>query len=723
MYRTALIQNQSEMAHYGHADCRDFFRELGYDAHLYTGGRTANVIRTFAESGGGIVIFHQLRLAQDNCSEFPFLPDDISILRFEERPRTESATAGVLQFGPAGQRNNCALYPNEIVLDQVLRHTIACQSLPGTYWHFVSAFSADHWDVLIEDNSSADHRRQLVLLTKDTTRFRVVISALPIDWQHHAALAKNLCVYAIEGSHPIAIIKDPTAHNDAFDYVLATVDATKLPHRVYLANSDHADFMRNIDNNVHSEFIFGPSVLNLPHALSDAIERKTRAGLVKTIHFDTPPVGRAIGSFSITGRERFARRLLSHIELRLVEELTRGYIDQSFWSTVESFDCLYDLGFRQFDYTLISPTLLGCCDAHDRDGSYDEVFAASCAFLWLRCLLLGVNHERTQKSLCWIRAHLSASPIRDKAQALSTFVRWELASPDELGQLKRLLQQIDGGRLSESDAIIFLQASLLLKDRGLVAHYSTMVLQRQHDGRWTDLDSTATATACLLRSIQFLKQDRIDTTLEQTIKSVIFSGIIQIRSALPKPDQRVTTRYPWPGKASTNLKCLRAWAYFDDFVDFPANELIDALTKLEVLSRIAVQGAQNISVLRSIIDERNRLLEDRSRLSIDHEKFQKEAEDAAVKLVEIEGSVLPRTRRQRNFFFIGLVVSVYLVAVLLFSIFWEEGTQARAVLRYAIVDLRYVHLYTMVLMFTVLRTPWDKIINKIMARRSEADSQ
>jgi len=36
MYTIALIQNQSEMVHYGYADARPLIKELNYETELYT---------------------------------------------------------------------------------------------------------------------------------------------------------------------------------------------------------------------------------------------------------------------------------------------------------------------------------------------------------------------------------------------------------------------------------------------------------------------------------------------------------------------------------------------------------------------------------------------------------------------------------------------------------------------------------------------------------------
>ena len=110
-YHVALVQNQTEMAHYGYADARPLLEERGYTVHHFTGSnildltaslgsqtlnavvvgsnalsdpdirremRTGSAIEGLSamlRNGGGILVFQQLKLAgiEDN---YLLLSDD-----------------------------------------------------------------------------------------------------------------------------------------------------------------------------------------------------------------------------------------------------------------------------------------------------------------------------------------------------------------------------------------------------------------------------------------------------------------------------------------------------------------------------------------------------------------------------------------------------------------------------------------------------------------------
>jgi hypothetical protein len=763
MYRVALVQNQSEMAHYSHADCRSFFTNIGYTPVLYTGENVADLaedlykqrldgiifssncfndkiirntvfgaptsskIRGYIERGGGVIIFHQLRLAQQRCAHLPFLPDEIANLSLMARPKGEPATTGRLEFGPAGQGNTCSLYPQELNIDDIERRNEKFQGLPGLYWHYVSASRFDHWDVLIEDKTIGEQARQLLLLTKDTIRFRVVVCALPADWQRVDTLVKNVCVYAIEGPHSIAIIKNNEFRSNAFEFFLESLHATKFPHRIYSTTSDQKEFIRNINNNIHSEFVFSPFVSEasiLPELMA-AIEEKTKSGLAKKIQFDTQ--AGIVRSFSVTGRERFSRRLLAYIELRVAEELTHGYIDESFWATVESLQCLKDIPFSQFDYASLGATLLELCDQHDRDGSYDEVIGASCALLWLRHYLLGNQNEATQNTARWIRARNQTAHHREQVLALSTLVECGLAESSERELLERILHWAEVPSLSETDLLVYLNASLLIGRNAFVQAFARGLVLKQQDGKWTDLDITATATNLLIVALRRIKDERsVEEPVEKEVRQSIFSGMIYLRSALPIGEARVPDRYPWEGKASASLKCLRAWTRFDEFIDFPVNELFDTLTKVETLSRIAIQGAQNISVLRSVIEERNRLLAQNKELAASSAtqlavqlECQRQVAENTESLEFLKTNLLPKVKRQRNFSLIAISIISYIMILIIYTLATDPQPTLTSVMYKVSIGSYAIHVGALAVLFSVVRVPWSRIVGWLMARNDE----
>ena len=124
MYNVALVQNQSEMSHYGYADARPMLKEFGYNLDPNSGLYTAqniddleadldkydavyfasnalndknirdvvlsesfkNSFTDFLKSGKGCLILHQLRMAQDDVT-LSFLPDLLSGFKPKDRKK------------------------------------------------------------------------------------------------------------------------------------------------------------------------------------------------------------------------------------------------------------------------------------------------------------------------------------------------------------------------------------------------------------------------------------------------------------------------------------------------------------------------------------------------------------------------------------------------------------------------------------------------------------
>ena len=151
MYIVALIQNQSEMAHYGYADARPLLNELGYKTVLYTADNiddflhdlsrkkfdaaifasnalndktirnttnTESFCRVFEDSladGLGLLCLHQLKLAQTTNSHLSFLPLPLNQIKPVVRPSDEKSAEGSIDFIRSSDNHITLLYPNRIV--------------------------------------------------------------------------------------------------------------------------------------------------------------------------------------------------------------------------------------------------------------------------------------------------------------------------------------------------------------------------------------------------------------------------------------------------------------------------------------------------------------------------------------------------------------------------------------------------------------------------------
>ena len=254
MWNIALVQNQSEMSHYGYADARPLIEELGYNVVLYTAQNiddlasnlqtfdaiiyasnafndktireeifTPEFIATFSkflEEGKGCLILHQLRLAQTKNTTLEFLPSPLKSVQPIERPKAEKSSDGELYPTALTKTDVCFLYPNEIDINQVKTQCLNYRSLRGLYWHYWAQVENSEWDILLYDIDANDIQRSLILSSKEAAPYRIILSSLTLDWQKQTKILQNILTYIIEGKHNTAILKDYKNTSVAFEYCI-----------------------------------------------------------------------------------------------------------------------------------------------------------------------------------------------------------------------------------------------------------------------------------------------------------------------------------------------------------------------------------------------------------------------------------------------------------------------------------------------------------------------
>ena len=193
MRKLALIQNQSEMAHYGYADCRPLFLEFGYQPVLYTaqnierlssdlssgefdsvvlGSNSLNDktirevvysesfatnLKSFLLSGNGLVVLHQLRIAQqadrgETGGILSFLPVRHPI-KLHVRPKAESANHGTLAESAGVAKHFSLVYPEQVNLKNLTTRAVDGASLKGLYWHYLADANEIEWDTVVHDRT------------------------------------------------------------------------------------------------------------------------------------------------------------------------------------------------------------------------------------------------------------------------------------------------------------------------------------------------------------------------------------------------------------------------------------------------------------------------------------------------------------------------------------------------------------------------------------------
>ncbi len=644
-YSIALVQNQSEMAHYGYADARPLLE--GYDVHLLTGDNVdglpgllaklqvdalvlgsnalndrdilkalnsetfADCVGAYLDAGRGVLCLQQLGLAMRAGPSFECLPNPLNTLRpIVPASGDPALTSAEFAFGSNAARHVALGYPHPIDPEGVRAHAAGFRSLPGLYWHYLSEAALCDWDELIVDRS-AEQPRPLVLAAKESAARRVVVSALPLDWQKQQGLFTNLLVYVIEGRHNLATVHTAGEHDGDYHYLCESLRAQRIPFGEYALPLDAERAAANIASGIHSTLLLAPGTdaRGLPDVLGQAVSSGVRHGRLRLV--DIGPGVFGSRSMSIVSRELRPQRLLEVTELQIQTELRSGYIDDSFWGHVETLQTLEtlprpDRAGGTVDYSQLQDVAFGIARNHERDGSYDEIFGPTCALYWLRARYLGTESREAQSSAAWLRRALARYDPEDRTLAYLMFASLGCLSDADRQDLERAATSLELSQLSETKLVQLLRACTVAElSADVVAAVSRALVDAQReDGVWLDLTTTATATSALLSARTMLAGDDLNAGLIAQIDSVALGAVVYILRGLARSEASTRPHpYPWDGKAGTTVKCLQAWLQFEELQDLPVFDIIEGLRRSDVAAKHYASNRTALGVLQATNEE------------------------------------------------------------------------------------------------------------------------
>lgn len=641
MYRVALVQNQSEMAHYGYADARPLLDDLApeYSYWLVTGDNIselgpalhrrqvdavvlgsnalndksilhalcqepfAALLGEFLATGRGLLALQQIGLAMRRGPTLDLLPQPLGRIRPVVIGADDTAlTSGRLGFAPGAQPHVAMSYPHVLDPEQIREHACSFQGLPGLYWHYWEQVDLADWDQLLVDVASPAIR-PLVVASHESAPWRVVVSALPFDWQKQREAFTNLLVYATEGRHNLAMVTD-RSQTGPYEYLRQSLLARHIAFGTYRLPDECEALTRNVSAGIHSTLLVTPGLhaAQLSGPLEKAIERGVLTRRLRVLDIGHGAFGAR--SVSILSRDLHPRRLLQRTELQIQTELRGGYIDDSFWSHVETLQTLEQMPDRTVDYRPLLDAAWTITRNHDRKGSYDEIIGATCAYYWMRATYIGVNSAEALATEKWLHAAVQRADQQQKALAYATLASVGRLTAAEHLDLVHVLEGLTPAHLSETHLLIFLRAVLVARRLELARAIADELVARQRDGAWLDLTTTAAISSVLIDVHEALRGHG-DDALRERLESSARAAVIVILRALTRSEASETTRpYPWDGKASTTVKCLQAWLKFDGLLDLPIYEILESLRGSD---RAATSFASNRTALRVLaaINEEN----------------------------------------------------------------------------------------------------------------------
>lgn len=760
----AVVQNQSEMAHYGYGDMRPLLEAHGYRTLLFTGDDISDLttlmsrddldavvlasnalndrtiwdhlgsqqfraaLAQFLSGGRGLLSFQQLGLAMRKGPTMNLLPEPLDAVLPMVRPNDERTVDGEPRI-PEGTRHVAMLYPYRVDVTALRNRSTTFPSLPGLYWHYWTQVNRADWDVLLADPGADGSERALLIATREHAPHRVVLSALPLDWQFHEDIVTNLLLYVVEGSHNTAVLHS-AGGSVSSDYLLASLRANRLGHRVYDAQSQTGELLQHIRDGVHTTLVVEsqsqsepeptaaqPTVVQDP-VVQDTVRRAVESGIARTIELgrSTSQHGRTL---RISSRRLFPERLLREIRVRIHADLQDlDYIDDSFLRHVSTLQNLHALAAAvggsepEDDFRNDMAGAWYIIERHDRRGSYDDVFGATVALWWLRTRYLGAGHESSKATTGWLANAIDGCPHREQALAFVTFADLRALTPAELDRVEQILTEVTApgnGHATESDTILYLRAAVVAGRTAAIARLVDRLAHRQQDsGRWIDLTTTGSAVSALLDARTLLLTKIGYERVVSQIETLALRAVIHILDGLDPAVLRgagSVRAYPWQGRASTSATCLRAWIQFDSLIDIPVREVVDTLRRDE---GAAAEAASLRSVLAVLQEIKSEAVELRGRLN-----------DSRRELARAN-----RIRTRTRMIAVGVAVFVYLLFALFIGLASVPGVGGLATaLRRGIVDAWAVHAGVVAAVAAILTVPWERWFGRPGQGQSQSQDQ
>lgn len=665
MYRIALIQNQSEMSHYGYADARDFLSKFNnFKIILYTAqninqlvidiniGNVDSVIvashatnditirhllfsnefkislEKILSRNGGILILHQLRLGENALEnpkdgELTFLPEKLNGITAMARKKDESYLSGTLNVNKFDTNNYCINFPNVINVEELYQNSIHNVGVKGTYWHYWENVDTGVWDVILQDDSF-DIARPLILASKELESGRIALSSMVLDWQKHYELFENLVLYVVEGKHQICFLKSNQDIRDIdTQYFVEMLKSKKIPFTNYNLPADQEEFNRNVQLNIHSIAVASEKTAAiLDPSLRDSLNKKIEAGRLKIISIDN-------GKFTVEGQERDALGILYSLQIEAIGEMNHGYIDGSFWGTVEALQVFEHVREANKIKPAQLEKIFEKIVIHDKNGSYDGVFGATCALLWLKSTYYGVEDEQTQNTLKWLINGYGDYEKQEKLLLLQTMYstkNFALKSEESiLSDMQEILHALDLTSIKEINGELILKCANILKDINSVKKILNSLSNQQKNGLWIDAATTSLIVTGLIDSRNILLEMGEDVT---QLDNLLFSAVTAIHQNAEKFSD---SGRPWGKKISINLRCIEAILKFDSLISLPISEVLGSINAYTNVNNRNENLQTSLGVLSTISQDYALQAKENERLKQEQAKNETDLKDVMSK--------------------------------------------------------------------------------------------
>ena len=597
MFRICLIQNRNEMLHYDFADNRKLLDEMGFEYKLYTSNNISSlvpdiesndfdtivistnalsdnfiknviysdefrlVLESHLDKHRGLLVFSQLKMSEE-IEIYNFIPEKFGTVT--PIKRNDDSNLGELFVEPFYESNSLFIFPNEIDIKRIDYNSKVSKNIEGLYWHYHQVDQRSLWESLVIDKNNNNS-----LLIKSKTA-NIFCCSIMLDWQKHHELFFNMIISSVANEEYIGIIATDAEEDISFKYLLKALELNKIYFKTYLLDKHKSVLKKNINNNVHSYIILSPKVSygDLPHDMCEMCDSID----LKIIDMK----GREVANnFSLYGSSNSMSKYIQDIEYFIQKELHenhKGYIENSFWKTIEVVQVLFRLQkdfSKRYNRRSLKKTL-EYVKSKDKNGSYDETFGATCAKLWLITNCQGCEDNQLSETKSWIFQKINNVSSFD----FITGCIYLKMCGFELNEFltEKLQSEIDfilGDSPNEISLLNVIIVADLYKLEAVLEDSINQILDRSRDYIWIDYSTSATITLGLMNVYNNGYKDILSKQLWDRFEKHIFASTHLLRKNI---------FYTFGSKNNFDIvtiaKSIAVCTLFEDIIDFPTDEIL-----------------------------------------------------------------------------------------------------------------------------------------------------
>lgn len=625
VYKVCLVQNQNEMFHYEFADNRRMLKNINIDFIMYTSSNIEDLLidiedeefdcivlstnslndlsicaliesedfriklEKYLNKGKGLLIFSHLKFAEEEKA-FTFLPKGYGTIRVKEK-KNENSYSGDISIPEYYNDISIFAFPNRINIEEIKEKSANSKNIQGLYWHYLTSDDDNLWENIIVDNSCVP-TRSLVLKSK---RKNVIISSLLLDWQKHSELFYNFIVNSVSNENYVGIITTNEDNDISYKFLIETLNSNKMYTKIYDFEKDKNLLYSNIEANIHNFLILSPSITYDQLMKDNRIKDLSKGKDINILAMKNQNIS---NNFSMYGSRNSILKYQVDVEYFIQKELIGGYIENSFWKTVDILQVMYSLSDNFNDRYMsnkIKKTLLKI-DEHNNNGSYDDTFGATCAKLWVLIHCDPSNSNSIDKTLEWIKNRLQSVNDYDYLMAYYylDICNYEITET-ELISIRETLERVLCNNPNENAILISLKISRNLHFKDLLERSIKITLELSNDSFWLNHSTTASISRVLI-DIYKSYSIQINGSLLNELERILFLSVHKLRKYIVSSFEK-SVKFNIVSIVNSIDVCKE----FEKIIDFPTEEILNIILAED---KTLKQSSININAVNILEDMR-----------------------------------------------------------------------------------------------------------------------